>query len=65
MRGIDPNVIAFGNLNDEYFEKDERELDYEDISFLNNESVDTLLDVYYGIWKPYLVHEMFEGCEYL
>lgn len=59
IRGIDPNVGVMGELLDDYYEKDERELDYDDIGFLNNESIDTLLDVYNGIWKPDLVNEMF------
>jgi hypothetical protein len=68
--GEEEKEAAAGNKNlldkDEQIDKDQRELDYEDYRFLNDESVDTLLDVLRKIFKPeYTNKNIFESAESL
>jgi hypothetical protein len=45
--------------NNDVFEADQRELDFENMRFINNNSVDNLLDVLNGIYQPELASEIF------
>jgi hypothetical protein len=45
--------------NNDVFEADQRELDFENMRFINNNSVDNLLDVLNGIYQPELTSEFF------
>jgi hypothetical protein len=45
--------------NNDVFEADQRELDFENMRFINNNSVDNLLDVLNGIYQPELTSEIF------
>jgi hypothetical protein len=45
--------------NNDVFEADQRELDFENMRFINNNSVDNLLDVLNGIYQPELTSKFF------
>jgi hypothetical protein len=45
--------------NNDVFEADQRELDFENMRFINNNSMDNLLDVLNGIYQPELTSEFF------
>ena len=45
--------------NNDVIEADQRELDFENMRFINNNSVDNLLDVLNGIYQPELTIDYF------
>ena len=49
--------------NNDVFEADQRELDFENMRFINNNSVDNLLDVLNGIYQPELTRDFFINCQ--
>jgi hypothetical protein len=49
--------------NNDVFEPDQRELDFENVTFIKNNSVDNLLDVLNGIYTPEIARDFFSNCQ--
>ena len=54
---------GFNLDNHDVIEADQREMDYEDYRFLDNNSFNSLLDVLTNIFNAELVNDRFHGAE--
>ena len=57
------NVGANQIGKNDVFEADQRQLDFDNVRFINNNSVDNLLDVFNSIYKPELANDFFFYCQ--